>query len=175
MIGGRWAGVADAADALEGIAAQVTRDDVVAEAMLQAAKPVVAAMQTRATGLGLYRTGAMVASLEAARVTDSASAEGIVVVELGPRKKAKHAHLVRYWELGHKDIPARPFMRPTWDEHESTWSTAVTAGLRKAYETVKANFGRQASNGWRARMQRAKTKGEFLAALKDMGEGAPEW
>jgi HK97 gp10 family phage protein len=171
MIGGYWTGVEGAADALVGIATQVARDEVVAEAMLQAAKPVVADMQIRATDLGLYATGQMVESLEAARVTDAGTGEGIVVVEIGPRRGSPHSHLVRFWELGTSRLPARPFMRPTWDEYESVFPTAVTAALRKAYDTVAARFAARAARGgstWREDMQAAKTKGQFMEALKKM-------
>jgi HK97 gp10 family phage protein len=147
MIGGHWTGVAGAADALVGIATQCARDEVVAEAMLQAAKPVVADMQARATSLGIHQTGQMVESLGAARVTDEGTGEGVVVVEIGPGRSAKHARLVRYWEFGTSKLAAKPFMRPTWDESERTFSTAVTAGLRKAYETVAARFAARAARG----------------------------
>lgn len=169
MIGGSWQGVDGAAEALVGIATQCARDEVVAEAMLQAAKPVVADMQIRATDLGIYETGAMVESLGAARTSDGAS-EGVVVVELGPRRGAKHGQLWRFWEFGTSKLAAKPVMRPTWEEYRSIFPMAVTAALRKAYQTVAARFAARAARGttWREDMQGAKTKGQFMAALKKM-------
>lgn len=172
MIGGRWSGVDGAVEALEGIASACARDEVVAEAMLQASKPVVDAMQVRATDMGLYRTGAMVEALEAAQVHEGTQ-EGVVAVEIGPHRGAKHAHLWRFWELGTSRFPARPVMRPTWDEHEATWATAVTAALRKAYETVAARFARKSAEpAWRQEMRAASTKGEFMGALRKMAPRA---
>jgi HK97 gp10 family phage protein len=170
VIGGQWTGVEGAAAALVGIASAVAQDDVVAEAMLQAAKPVVADMQIRATDLGLYQTGQMVESLGAARVTDAGTGEGVVVVEIGPKRGEAHAHLVRFWEFGTSKAPARPFMRPTGDEYERIFPTAVTAALRKAYATVAARFAARGSRGttWREDMKAAKTKGQFMDALKKM-------
>ena len=140
MIGGRWTGVDEAIGTLLEISSQVARDEVVAHAMLQASKPIVADMQIRATDLGLYKTGAMVESLAVARVTDAGTGEGVVVVELGPRLGAKHYWLVKLWERGTSKAPARPFMRPTWDEYERIFPTAVTMALRKSYETIAARY-----------------------------------
>lgn len=145
MIGGRWTGVDGAAAALADIASQVARDDVVAEAMLQSAKPVLSDMQIRATDLGLYATGQMVEAMAVARVTDAGTGEGVVVIEIGPRRGAKHSRLVNFWEFGTSKAPARPFMRPTWDEYERVFPTAVTAALRKAYEKLAARFARRAA------------------------------
>jgi len=138
MIGGHWTGVTGAADALVGIATQCARDEVVAEAMMKVFRPIVAEMAARAP----RRPPApdMAESLAVARVQDSGTPEGVVVVELGPKQGAPHAYLVRFWEFGTSRNAARPFMRPTWDEYESTFSASVTAALQKAYATVAKRF-----------------------------------
>jgi HK97 gp10 family phage protein len=142
-----------AADALAAIASQCARDDVVAQAMLEVSRPIAAEM-----GQALYErvrrvTGETGASIAAERITDETTQEGVVVVEIGPRTRGSRGSLsaagfkVKFWERGTSKLPARPFMRPVWDQHERTFSTAVTAGLRKAYATVAARFARRETGG----------------------------
>jgi HK97 gp10 family phage protein len=142
MIGGKWSGVDGAAEALVAIASECARDEVVAEAMLQVSRPIAAEM-----GAALYSritrvTGETGASIEAQQV-EKGDRPGIVVVEMGPRKGSDAGWKVKFWELGTSRLPAWPFMRSVWDEHEATYSIAVTAALGKAHQTLAARFTRR--------------------------------
>jgi HK97 gp10 family phage protein len=142
VIGGKWSGVDGAAEALVAIASECARDEVVAQAMLQVSRPIAAEM-----GAALYSrvrrvTGETGASIEAAQV-EKGDRPGITVVEIGPRKGSDAGWKVKFWELGTSKLPARPFMRPVWDEHQATFSTAVTAALGKAYQTLASRFTRR--------------------------------
>ena len=142
MIGGKWSGVDGAVEALAAIASECTRDEVVAQAMLQVSRPIAdemgAALYSRVTRV----TGETGASVEAAQV-EKGERPGIVVVELGPRKGSDAGWKAKFWEFGTSRLPARPFMRPVWDEHEATYSTAITAALGKAYQTLATRYTRR--------------------------------
>jgi len=144
VIGGKWSGVDAAGDALVAIASECARDEVVVQAMLQVSRPIAdemgAALYSRVTRV----TGETGASIEAQQV-EKGDRPGITVVELGPRKGSDAGWRVKFWELGTSRLPARPFMRPTWDEHEATYSTAVTAALAKAYQTLATRHARRQS------------------------------
>jgi hypothetical protein len=72
-------------------------------------------------------------------------------VEIGPRTRGGRGSLsaagfkVKFWEFGTSKLPARPFMRPVWDQHERGFSSAVTARLRRAYQKLKGKFERRAA------------------------------
>jgi HK97 gp10 family phage protein len=143
MIGGRWSGTAEATHALVQIATECARDEVVGAAMLKVSRPIAEEM-----GAALYqrvtrRSGETGEAIEAQQV-DKDQTPGVVVVEIGPRRRTA-GFKVRFWEFGTSRLPARPFMRPIWDEHESTFSTAVTAALGKAYATVAGRFRARAA------------------------------
>jgi HK97 gp10 family phage protein len=131
VIGGRWTGLTEAVEALQEVSTEVVRDDIIAKAMLRVSRPIADEM-----GDALYRqitrrTGETGGSIEAQRV-DSGTA-GVVAVEIGPRQGSDGGWKVRFWEFGTSRLPARPFMRPTWDEHRADFSASVTAALQEAY------------------------------------------
>lgn len=142
MIGGHWTGVEGAADALVQIASEVSRDEVVADAMLRVSRPIAREMDE-----ALYRritriTGETGASIQARQV-DKSDTPGIVSVEIGPLESSDAGWKVKFWERGTSSIPARPFMRPTWDEHERSFSREVVAELRGAYTRMVKRFARR--------------------------------
>lgn len=143
MIGGHWTGVEGAAEALVGIASACARDEVVAAAMLAAAKPVVEDMRARAP----RREPApdMADSLDAVRITEAGGASGVVVIEIGPRRSKPHSWIARFIEFGTSKMPAQPFMRPTWDEHEGQFAARVVAAIRPAYARAVARYSRRRS------------------------------
>lgn len=142
MIGGRWAGVAEATEALLEVSTEVARDEVVAKAMLQVTRPIAAQMGETLYQKVTRETGATGEAIEAAQV-DKDETPGLVVVELGPRRGAARGWKAKYWELGTSRLPARPFMRPTWDEHEAGFSAAVTAALRKVFDQAAGRARRR--------------------------------
>lgn len=142
MIGGKWSGVDGAVEALVGVVSEVARDEVIAQAMLQVSRPIAAEMGAALYARVTRATGETGASIEAAQV-EKGDRPGITVVELGPRKRSAAGWRVKFWELGTSRLPARPFMRPTWDEYEATYSTAVTAALGKAYQTLATRHARR--------------------------------
>jgi HK97 gp10 family phage protein len=131
-----------ATDALLDVATEVARDEVVAKAMLQVTRPIAAQMGDVLYQKVTRETGATGEAIEAAQV-DKDETPGVVVVELGPRKGASRGWKAKYWELGTSRLPARPFMRPTWDEHEAGFSAAVTAALQKVYGQVARRASRR--------------------------------
>jgi HK97 gp10 family phage protein len=142
MIGGRWVGIDEALEALAGVATEVARDDQVAKAMLAVTRPIATEM-----GEALYqrvtrRTGETGGSIEAARV-DEGVKPGTVAVEIGPRVRSDGGWRVKFWEFGTSRLPARPFMRPVWDEREASFAADVTAELRKVYEVAARRRSRR--------------------------------
>ncbi len=100
-------------------------------------------------GVALYqrvtrKTGETGESIEAQQV-DKDQTPGLVAVEIGPRKGSDAGWRVKFWETGTSKLPARPFMRPVWDEYEPIFTTAVVAALRKAYDTIKSRYARRAA------------------------------
>ncbi len=142
MIGGKWTGVEGAVKALVDISSECARDDVVVDAMLAVTRPIAEEM-----GRALYErirrvTGATGESIEAQRVTDAGTPDGVVAIEIGPRTGSTAGFKVRFWEFGTSKLPARPFMRPTWDQHEGGFGAQVTGHLRNSYQKLKARFSR---------------------------------
>lgn len=131
MISGRWAGVDDSVAALEQLAADCVRPDDVAKAMLAVTRPMAREMESSLYQRITRRSGETGESIDAARVDDAA--EGVVAVEVGPRKGSDGGWRVKFWEFGTSRLPARPFMRPVWDEHASTFSRDVVAAMREVY------------------------------------------
>lgn len=135
MIGGHWTGIDEAVASLATVAEGVTADKVVAKAMLDVCGPIANEM-----GEALYQrvtkvTGETGESIEAQRVTDGEQPDGVVVVEIGPRMRTP-GFKARFWEFGTARLAARPFMRPVWDEHESSFSAEVTERLRASYDRL---------------------------------------
>lgn len=141
MIGGTWTGLDEAVAALEQLAAQVSRDDVVAKAMLGVTRPMAREMEGRLYQVITRRTGETGEAIEAQRVDDAA--DGVIAVEIGPRKRSDGGWRLKFWEVGTSRIPARPFMRPVWEEHASTFSRDVTNNLRDAYDKAVARGRRR--------------------------------
>jgi len=142
VIGGRWTGVDGAAEALVRVATEVSRDEVVADAMLRVSRPIAAEMEE-----ALYRrikrvSGETGASM-AARQVDKADVPGIVTVAIGPLASSDAGWRVKFWEFGTSRLSARPFMRPTWDEHERTFSGEVVKALHGAYKRAVARYARR--------------------------------
>ncbi len=149
MIGGKWEGWDEAKAALERIASEVTRDEVLEAALLDVTRPIAAEM-----GEALYTkvtrvTGETGESIEAARNKDEEV--GTVAVKIGPRTKGSRASLassgfkVKFWEFGTSRLAARPFMRPTWDAHEGSITQRFVAAIRPAYDRALAKFSRRSA------------------------------
>lgn len=140
MIGGRWTGHDEASKILEQIVSEVARDEVVAGAMIAAARDVVLDMRDRAP----RRSPApdMADSIAVARSTEGAE-DGVVVVKIGPRRSAAHSWIAKLIEFGTSKMPAQPFMRPTWDEYEQGFSNRIAAAMQPAYKRAVARYARR--------------------------------
>lgn len=132
MIGGHWTGVVQAVDSLLEVATETMRDELVAKAMLQATRPIAAQMSETLYRKITRETGATGEAIAAAQV-EKDEIPGVVVVEIGPRRASSRGWKAKYWEFGTSRLPARPFMRPTWDERENGYVSEVTMGLEKAF------------------------------------------
>lgn len=140
MIGGTWTGIDEALHALESVAVETVREEHVAKALLEVTRPMAREMEARLYQLVTRRTGETGESIEAQRV--DASGEGTTAVEIGPRLRSAGGWRVKFWEHGTSILPARPFMRPVWEEHAGTFSRAVADSLGAAYRKAAARAAR---------------------------------
>lgn len=175
MLGGTWEGFEVAAAALEMLANDLTRDDVIAAALIKAERPAVLEMRQ-----SFRRRPPAPDAADAITAAYSAeeSGPGDVVVKVGPRKAHKHAHIVRFWELGTSRNPADGTMRRVQDSHQgqltqrfvSAITPAFAASLKRAMAFAEAQKNRRTPF---QRMKQAKTKAEFKAAMDEwVGGGA---
>jgi HK97 gp10 family phage protein len=173
VLTGTWQGFDVAAAALKQLVNDVARDEVIAAAMIKAAKPAVLDMRSAA----VRRPPAPdMADAMAVGYSPEESGTGDVAVKIGPRRAHKHGFLWRFHELGTSKMAAHPVMRPVWDAHQGAFTqrfiSAITPefvrALRRAMEFAK----RQKANRTPfQRMKKAKTKAEFMAALNDWAPG----
>ncbi len=69
------------------------------------------------------------------RLKDMAYRDGVVVGYSGEGKTDEGIGLstiAKIHEFGTKNIPPRPFIRPTLDEHKKDWADAVVKGLKRS-------------------------------------------
>jgi HK97 gp10 family phage protein len=139
MIGGQWAGIEGAVEALVASATLVSRDEEVSRAMLKGAALVVerAAENTRA--VGAVETGALAESFHAARDKGTESGGGVVTVVIGPRRMAPHSWLLRFFEFGTSKMSARPILTPAWESSEREFVATVVEALRDGFRRAVAS------------------------------------
>lgn len=149
MLGGKWDGFADIRQTLEGIISEVARDEVLQQALLDGVgKPMTEEMHTRLYTVVTRRTGATGEALEARAAT--AEEAGTVMVKIGPRTKGSRGGIaaagfkVKFWEFGTSRLPARPFMRPVYDEWQGRITGQFLLRIRPVYERAVARYAKRA-------------------------------
>jgi HK97 gp10 family phage protein len=122
----QWSGVEDATRAIRALG-ELASAAVIESALRQVGEPIRDEMRAAAPVL----TGRT-----AKDISLSTAVEGPeVVLRIGPRRrKGGRAYLVRFIEFGTAHQPARPFMRPVWEEHRPRIAKDFTAALRPAYD-----------------------------------------
>ncbi len=169
MIGGEWdRGVAAAA--LESLANEFARDDVIGRALAKTAMPVAADMRAEAEGHRRPPAPDMADAI-AVGVSEELSEPGNVCVKVGPRKAHKHGFLWRIYEWGTSKLAAWGIMRRVWDGHRPGFTERFVANITPAYVAAVQRARSKAANKAAAtafhRMKTASSKAEFLAAMKE--------
>jgi len=128
--------------ALESLADELTRDKVLAGALLSGVgRPLAEEMVGACVRLPPAPDAAD--SIAAVVAKDEAEA-GTVTVRVGPRKSHPHSFVVRWIEKGTSKMPARPFMRPRYEEWRDQITPRFVEALRPYYKRAVARARRAA-------------------------------
>lgn len=131
MIAAKVVGLEETKRAIEALG-ELGEAAVLADALKRVGKPMaeeMSALCPRDTGLTAadFRVG----------VSKELREEGHVRVLVGARSgRTGRAWIAKFIEYGTSKMPARPFIRPTWDRHRREFVPAVTRELRTSYERI---------------------------------------
>lgn len=179
MLTGQWEGFDEAMKALRDLATDMLRDDVIEAALLEVAEPMAAEMEARLYQLVTRRTGETGAAIVAKSRRNARAAAGEVVVTVGPGARAAAGYKVKFWELGTSLHAARPFMRLVYEEWRDQitprFVEAIRTGHRSAVQRSEHRAKRQgqrkaARTSPFRQVKRARTKAEFMKAIREWGE-----
>jgi HK97 gp10 family phage protein len=137
MFTGTFTGWPETERLLDTILNEATKKDLIADAMMRAAEPIVDTAQQ----LARRKSGKMAESIAVKRVEDEEAAKQ-VVVKVGADTRRPHWQLFHLHELGTSRKAAKPMVRPAWDENRPTFSGRVGSEIEPAFARAAARHAR---------------------------------
>ncbi len=137
MFTGTFTGWPETERLLDTILNEATKKDLIADAMIRAAAPIVDTAQQ----LARRKTGKMAESIAVKRVENEEAGKQ-VVVKVGADTGRPHWQLFHLHELGTVKMSARPMLRPAWDENRTTFPARVGSEIEPAFARAAARHGR---------------------------------
>lgn len=115
------------------------------EVMLAAIKPSANELAEKMRSTIPRRTGLTAEDIKVRESSDSKDGGKVELQVGGGRGSRGRAFIMRFMEFGTFNQPARPFMRPAWDQVRGHLIADVTARLRPAFEKVVRKYAKRAA------------------------------
>jgi len=138
MFTGTFTGWPETERLLDTILNEATKEDLIADALLHAAEPIVETAQQHAR----RRSGQMAESIRVKRV-ESEEATHQVIVKVGADTRRPHWQLFHLHELGTSKMSAQPMVRPAWDENRGTFPDRVGSEIMPAFDRAAKRHARR--------------------------------
>jgi HK97 gp10 family phage protein len=143
MITARWTGLDEAVRNAQSLGEDIAREEVLEKALVDVGKPLrdeIVRVTPRSN------QAPHVADTFIVKVSKEERSEGRSTVLVGPSAaRGSVGFVAGFLEFGTSKMPARPFIRPTWDAWRAGYSKALADEIRRHYERVVRKYTRRAS------------------------------